>query len=64
MSVTLQQRTEIMVECTMIAKDFIEAAHAVSNSQYGAFSDQLTQVEEKFEKLKSRISYADRTDSP
>ena len=53
--VSLTQRTGIMVECTMIAKDFIEASHAINNSQYTAFARQLDQVEDKFQKLKARI---------
>lgn len=53
--VGLRQRNAIMVECTMIAKDFIEASHAINNSQYPAFARQLDQVEAKFDKLKARI---------
>ena len=61
MPVTHQQRAALMVECTMIAKDFIEASHAVHNSQYPAFRTQLDQIDEKLEKLKSKLVYADST---
>ena len=55
MTVTLQQRSDIVGECIMISKDFLEAANAVRNSQYAAFATQLDQVSEKFDALKARV---------
>ena len=59
MAVTAKERMELMVECTMIAKDFIEASHAVHNSQYSAFAVQLDQIGEKFEKLRGCVKRVD-----
>lgn len=63
MSVTIQQRTDIMGECVMIAKQFLEAANAVRNSQYAAFATHLDEIEGDLDVLKSRISKDDARNS-